>query len=245
MKLDVRTIAFSLALATFGWAAPAEACSLLRTWDWMTDTSLVRMRLTAERDTVYAGRWWLHPESRRWFEFRSPSTALTRVYGQAVRVDDIAGSSGAMAALRAGLAKSGGRAVVVVIGWAPCGDAMPWHKSAQWMPSRQPFLLIAHARDREQWIDGKPTFDVVGWEDPYPLNARRDDATRGAKGPVLSIAEYWDLLNRVPPRSLTGREREIALARLRAWVASQPSMADRFPANLILKDLADTERRGR
>ena len=217
----------------------AEACSLARSWARLTDTSLVRLRLTAERDTVYTGRWWLSPVSRGWRELRWPKIAAFPVFGQVVRVDDIAGGSGAVTALRAGLQKSRGRAVLVPLGIGADCAMLPWlDRSAAWIPARVPSVAIAVPRAPMYWVDGMPTFDVFAPDEPYPHSkGSAYDTPREAKAPWLPVGEYWELLNRVPPPTLTGRERDAALASLRAWVASRPGIADRFPANAMLRAL--------
>ena len=191
--------------------------------------------LRAERDTIPAGPWWRSPASSGRSEFaRSPTTALRATYGQLARVERVAGNRSLAREVRTGLTVSSNRVVLIPVGYGADCRSLPWRSSAAWIPPGEPSLLIARPRSRSQWIKGIPTFDVSAFHEPYPhaafLKYEVPDAT---KGEWLSVAEYWELLERLP---IDGPEvlRDLRLGKVRVWIAADSTRAQRFPANAIL-----------
>ena len=80
---------------------------------------------------------------------------------------------------------------------------------------------------------------MLALHEPYPhAELLKYDVPRASKGLWLSVAEYWELLERLPATIPRGVLREVRLRQVRAWIAADPSRAERFPANVILSAIA-------
>lgn len=157
-------------------------------------------------------------------------TERRAIYGQLVRVDQLAGPA-------TQLLPQGTREVVVVP-WdydAACRP-LAWGRSAQWVSPGTRGFYIASLREPEHWVAGKPTFDLhnpghlpyTGTE--YIREMGRDTAVAA----LLSPDQVFDFYQALPTADEVAMRKAGALGKLRQWVQSHPDLAQRPPVERLL-----------
>jgi hypothetical protein len=127
---------------------------------------------------------------------------------------------------------------IVVVPWeydAGC-DFQLWTEGMDWArPGPQIFQFMG---SRQLRVEGRATFDVLGWHTPYPAGALIEDWTRPAapRDAWLPAEAYFDLLSHLP-RSASpstgergdGSDTESGLDALTDWSEDNPEYAEAFP----------------
>lgn len=187
---------------------------------------------TALSDTVLAGPGAIRPTVARGHFGRG---AARTIYGQRVRVDQI----GAQATRAFG---PDAREVVMVPWDYDAGCApVAWNGSARWMAPERSGLFRAQIRPREHWVEGLPTFDLMGIAyQPYGGQLRRGEVSSQAgenSATRLTPEELLRFLDDVPPyrRSPDSLGTLILLRRF----AADPAMAKRYPVDEVISSLRD------
>jgi hypothetical protein len=176
------------------------------------------MLATARTDTVRAGPGTIGYEVR-------DTAALASIHGQRFRLDRLGGDVPAELA-----ALEGSEAVLVPYG-SHCGDAWRWREARWAAPGAQVFVDVT-PRPREQWVDGRPTFDVDMVHDRYPEGYRmyRDSAAE-----LMTPGQLFDLTRLLP----TFQEMETApmpaYRAFLAWARANPGLASRYPATAFME----------
>lgn len=202
--------------AAFAAGAPApDACSSRRIPGVRAE---LFMLATAREDTVRAGPGTIKYEVR-------DTAALESIHGQRFRLDRLGGDVPAELA-----ALEGSEAVLVPYG-SHCGDPWRWREARWAAPGAQVFVDVT-PRPREQWVDGRPTFDVDMVHDRYPegYGPYRDSVAE-----LMTPAQLFDLTRLLP----TYEEMEAAPApayrEFMAWARANPGLANRYPATAFME----------
>jgi hypothetical protein len=123
---------------------------------------------------------------------------------------------------------------------------MPWSRSARWVEDTSPGFYRLQLRAPAEWASGYPTFDALTADlQPYPHGLlyrsgyRGTDSVRAGLG--LTATEYFDLFTFLPTRDERDAQSAAAFARLDAWLAANPTIAERYPATLTLRLLRRTK----
>jgi hypothetical protein len=105
------------------------------------------------------------------------------------------------------------------------------------------FLLIP-TRSGSGKGDGRPVFDVLGWQQPYPVGELIPFWRKGPqKNPVwLTAQEFFELLTLLPSELAFRDEPEGALSSALDWMGRRPGRESAFPVPEIL---GEWEKRGR
>jgi hypothetical protein len=153
------------------------------------------------------------------------------IYGQVVRVDQLGGPA-------TRLLPQGTREVVVVP-WdydAAC-QPLAWGRSAQWVPPGTRGFYIASLRAPEHWVAGKPTFDLHNpGHLPYTGTERiREMGRDTAVSTLLSPDQVFDFYQALPTADEVAKRKAEALGMLRRWVQAHPDLAQRPPAEMLLR----------
>lgn len=127
---------------------------------------------------------------------------------------------------------------IVVVPWeydAGC-DYQLWTEGLDW--ARPGPQIFQFTRSRRLRVEGRATFDVLGWHTPYPAGAFIDGRTRPAapRDTWLPAEAYFDLLSHLP-RSASpssgergeGSDADSVLDALADWSEDNPEYADAFP----------------
>lgn len=176
---------------------------------------------TPRADTVLAG-----PGEFNYGQERG-APPLSTIHGQRFRLDRVGGDVPAALA-----GAEGGEAVLVPYG-SQCREVWRWNK-ARWAEPGTQVFADAVLRPREQWVNGRPTFDVDMVHDVYPESYKRyRDSVPDSK---LSPAEVFGLNQALPTWNQLQADTAEAYRRLNAWVRANPAMAARFPANLTVQE---------
>lgn len=173
---------------------------------------------TAREDTVQAGPGTVQYE-------REDTAALATIHGQRFRLDRLGGDVPAELA-----AVEGSEAVLVPYG-SQCGDAWRWREARWAAPGAQVFVDVT-LRPREQWVDGRPTFDADMVHDVYPEGYERYQVSNAE---LMTPPQLFDLTQLLP----TFEEAEAAPApayrAFLAWARANPGLASRFPATAFME----------
>ncbi|MGE0440276.1 MAG: hypothetical protein AB7S39_07265 [Gemmatimonadales bacterium] len=169
---------------------------------------------TPTRDTVLAG-----PGS---VEFIVADGHIGRassrtIYGQRVRIE------------RTLTPGSAGMTEAVLVPWdmAPDCTPVPWSATARWAQIGRRAVFYGQLRPRDQWLDSVPTVDVFGAHlKPYPEGFREDLSA----GEILTVDEFAELLERLPPANGEERDGSAAFRRLSEWLDANPGVRGREPA---------------
>lgn len=204
--------------------ADARACSLsgFPTVQWPRGAHMIA---TVQPDTVEAGpggvRYVVGPGHY--------GPAVDRaIHGQVVEVERIGG----MAARELGPSVKR----VVLVPWDYGADCTPtpWARSARWVAPGTRGLFTATLRDRAHWAGGLPTFDVhAAGNDPFP-QPDGDYDYDGEPDSLLSIEEYFSVLELLPSIARADSSAEEAFRPLFRWAEAHPELARRYPARGML-----------
>ncbi|MGH7563677.1 MAG: hypothetical protein ACREK5_04560 [Gemmatimonadota bacterium] len=202
-------------------------------------------------DSVEAG-----PGDKRVFPHRyddpgirldEPLAKLPRpVFGQVFQIEEI--ETPRATGPREALVTSGNR--VVIVPWEYRGDCRTtlWRESARWVePGARGFFVVGDPRPPDQWAAGLPTFDVSGWQNPYPHAEfmKIDFRYRSGGKPVLDVDEFRSLYDALPTWEEVAADPERAYARLESWRETHPEAAERFPATRIWAEASGQIERSR
>ncbi|MFN2563975.1 MAG: hypothetical protein ABR499_03035 [Gemmatimonadaceae bacterium] len=163
-------------------------------------------------------------------------------FGQSARVRQIGGALSAQRKRELETALAASDSVVVLVPWdisAGCAP-LPWRSSVRWITPGTAGLFRGRLRARNAWVRGVPTLDVhTPTIEPYPggplgVRARPSPATRGA---WLTPRELFGLIHVLPIESALRRQPEAATEPLRRWAQANPTLAARYPAADILRQL--------
>ncbi|MCE9601581.1 MAG: hypothetical protein K8S21_05110 [Gemmatimonadetes bacterium] len=193
---------------------------------------------TALGDTVRAGPGTMRPIVALGHSGRGQPR---EIFGQRVHVDRVGG--------RARRAFPAGATDVVLVPWDFDASCQPvtWGRSALWLAPGTAGLFSAELRDREHWVDGLPTFDVMTTAfHPYPIALESAARSRsGLRAPLalLTAEELLRFFDALPPRR-TVPDSLAALADLRR-LAADPELAVKYPVTEFLRDAQDEFQRAR
>lgn len=88
-----------------------------------------------------------------------------------------------------------------------------------------------------------PVFDVLGWEQPYPvapvLAFRR--RVSGGTTPWLTAREYYELLVRLPGEHAYRARPRAAVRPLLRWLEEHPDLHDAFPVTELVTEMEEME----
>ena len=168
-------------------------------------------------------RWWWKAHITRWFRRlrdRPP-------YGQVARLEYVGG---------AGSSRVGNARDVVLVSWSTasmCGPALRQERTPA-LAVNERLFLTATLRDTVHWISGLPTFDMG--TDHFSHFDREH-----RKGPIdrarqrMRAHEVLSAYEALPAyEALRYQESAAALAPLRAWARSHPTLADQHPAQRMI-----------
>lgn len=213
-----------LGTAAGGSGAPREpACSTGRVFGVRSSLFVLA---TAGADTVRAG-----PGPIRYNAGADDPASLATIHGQRFRLDRVGGD---VPAELAGAA--GGEAVLVPYGWE-CRETWRWREARWATPGAQVFVDAA-LRPREQWVDGRPTFDVEVVHDVYPENYVQrylDSAVA-----MLTPAEVFEMNAALPTWEQVEADTASAYGGFLAWARANPALIDRFPAHHAMRDAQES-----
>lgn len=216
------TFAFVLLAVT---PSPATACSLRPPWEYRTPRSVPFIG-TALSDTLLAGPGMMNPIVAIGHSGRGQPR---EIFGQRVQIDRVGDI--------ARRAFPQGATEVVLVPWdfdAGC-ETVAWGRSARWLSPGTAGLFSAELRDREHWVDGLPTFDVLSTAfQPYRSaseNARRQLPLLDSKA-LLTADELLRFFDELPlPSSVP--DSVVALAELRR-LTSDPVVASKYPVKQFI-----------
>jgi hypothetical protein len=208
------------AVAALEASAPAAAaCSIGRLFSVRAEVFVLA---TAGADTVRTG-----PGRVRYTVPASDTAALAGIHGQRFRLDRLGGD------LPPELAGREGSEAVLVPYSSECREVWPWTRGLWAEPGSQ-MLVDGSLRVREQWVDGRPTFDVN-----LPLARYPEGYTMwldSIPGDPLSGTEMFDLTAVLPTYEQAEAAPAAAYAPLLAWARANPRLAARFPATPVLEE---------
>jgi hypothetical protein len=168
-------------------------------------------------------RWWWKARITRWFRRlrdRPP-------YGDIARLEYIGGVHSSYV----GKARD-----VVIVRWSStsmCGPALRLERTPA-LAAGERLFLTATLRDTAHWISGLPTFDRTldhfsHYEREHWKPATERDPQRMSARDVLSAYEALPAYE-----TLRHHESSAALAPLRAWALSHPTLAEEYPAQRMI-----------
>ena len=225
--------ALLLAVSLGAAAAPAAACSLIAPWG-LRDASSLPFMATALADTLVAGAGAMQVTVQEGHFGRGrPRT----IHGQLVRLDSLgARGRGAL----------GGATHAVLVPWDYGADCSPvaWGRSARWIAPGAQGLFTGPLRPREHWVDGLPTFDIVGTQfQPYPQARSAFGRFVDPGTPLLPAVELLHLLDSLPSRfPLTDT---LATHRVLAALLADTARARAYPVAQLIRDATYTLAEGR
>ena len=189
---------------------------------------------TARSDTMLAGPGTLHPTG---LGGHAGDGRPRPVYGQLVRIDTVAG--GHADDVRRALGRFSERDVLLVPwDYDPGCETTYWNRSARWVEPGLVSFYEARLRPDSLWVGGRPTLDVFyGSTKPYPHNPSfradygytEEERSRAS----LTVHERFTFQEVLPvyehgPSSTPDSLRDQPLRR---WVAANPELAKRYPAD--------------
>jgi hypothetical protein len=215
-------LASAAAAASTARAAADAACSSGRLMGVRAELFVLA---TARADTVLAGPGALNYSRER------NAPPLSTIHGQRFRLDRVGGN------VPAALANAGGGDAVLVPYGSECRDVRRWSK-ARWAEPGTQVFADAVLRPRQQWVEGRPTFDVEMVHDVYPhsYDRYRDSVPENE----LSPPQVFGLNQALPTWSQVQVDTAAAYRRLNAWVRANPGLAARFPANRAVAEARET-----
>jgi hypothetical protein len=226
MHTRARLIATAAAVATVLWhvsaSAGAKSCTYVPTYPSAIGRHSFMLG-TATAGTVAAPIDTQHMYARR------------MVPAQVMTVSDVAGYQAE--AIRGGLRASGGSAVFVrhLVG-AGCGPRLAMDGALDTAGVNGLYLGVPRASD--QWIDGRPTFDVF----PAPLYPlpQRLSGTGGLIGsarrdttPTMTASELFTMYRALWVESVSAGDADEIERRLRRWIANNQRVARKRPGGTV------------
>jgi hypothetical protein len=208
---------------------PARTCSLQNIG--IARSPGAYMVFVASRDSVAVPAW-SRPSAR-------PPESST-AFGQLVRVTRFLDGT----ATRSADLPASGFEMAVLVPWglsAGCGTTGWGGASHLWVRSSEPAFVNASLRPRSAWANGIPTFDVyVAYEEPFPhepwLSANHVVEPPRDRGQILTADEYFQLYTALPTFEDWERGPHESRVRIRAWLASRPALASKYPASALLAE---------
>lgn len=226
-----RAVLFAVSLGAA--AAPAAACSLRAPWG-LRDGSSVPFLATAMPDTLPAGAGTMRVTVQMGHFGRGVPRAI---HGQRVRIDSLGAR---------GRRTVGDATHAVLVPWDYGADCSPvtWGRSARWIAPGTQGLFTAALRPREHWVDGLPTFDIIGTQfQPYPQARAGFGRFVEAGTPLLPAGELLHLLDSVPPRFPL--EDTLATRRVLAALLADTARARAYPVAEMIREAAYALAEGR
>jgi len=151
------------------------------------------------------------------------------IYGQVVRVDRTGGPATRL------LPPGTHEAVVVPWDYDSLCRPLPWGRSARWVSPGTPGFFIAELRAPEDWVGGRPTFDL---HNPGSLPYTGSETFRGIGrhdvSSLLSPDQVFDLYRAAPTASEVADRKAESLGALRRWVQDHADLAQRPPAEMLV-----------
>lgn len=199
-------------------AASAPACSSGRLMGMRASLILL---VTARADTVRAG-----PGSVAYDAALGDSAALARIHGQRFRLDRVGGDVPPALA-----GAEGGEAVLVPYG-AECRDVWPW-REARWASPGAQLFMDATLRPRDQWVEGRPTFDVDLVHNVYPRSYRKYE---GHDVDPLTPAQVFEMNAALPTWEQAEADPAAAYQGFLRWARAHEPLTARFPAAYAMEE---------
>lgn len=130
-------------------------------------------------------------------------------------------------------------------GWVPAGDTVVFLLTPTRTGADVPESSYSAAAGEGSAGGGDPpVFDVLGWEQPYPvapvLAFRR--RVSGGTTPWLTAREYYELLARLPGEHAYRARPRAAVRPLLRWLEEHPDLHDAFPVTELVTEMAELER---
>ena len=129
---------------------------------------------------------------------------------------------------------------VILVPWAHGPDCSPirWDESRPWKPPADTAFYTGRLRPKSDWISGVPTFDILmAWREPM-LQTNDSRLYRASPSElVLTPAEFLGFYATLPTDRELAQRSQQALARVDAWAADHPTLANRDPARSIRANL--------
>lgn len=128
-----------------------------------------------------------------------------------------------------------GPVVLVPWGFDEVCRPIDWTGSWRWATIDAEGFYRGQLRPAENWIDGRPTFDVHAavWEG-FPESPWKHPLSDGRQ--LLSAAELFDLYDRLPTAESIGMRPYGAVSNLVAWRRDAGDLADRYPARTLVAE---------
>ena len=135
-----------------------------------------------------------------------------------------------------GGAGSPGRFTAVPWAFGPGCAGEAW-QAPEWVaPGDTVAFLLVPTRVRSPEADGLPVFDVLGWQQPYPVGELIPFWRKGPReNPVwLTAREFYELLTVLPLELAFRSDPDRALAPALDWMARRPERESAFPVPELL-----------
>lgn len=129
-----------------------------------------------------------------------------------------------------------GRFVVVPWGFGPGCAGEAW-QAPEWVAAGDTVAFLLHPTRVLNPEPGEtPTFDVLGWQQPYPVGDLIPFWRKGRQvNPEwISATEFYELLTVLPSEMAFRQDAEAALGRAWNWVDRKPGRRGAFPVSEIL-----------
>ena len=137
-------------------------------------------------------------------------------------------------------AEDSGRFIAVPWGFGPGCAGEAW-QAPEWVsPGDTVAFLLVPTRARSSRAEGLPVFDVLGWQQPYPVGDLIPFWRKGPQvNPVwLTAQEFYGLLTVLPSKAAFRTEARASLAPALEWLARDPGRRVAFPVPEILDEWA-------
>jgi hypothetical protein len=206
-------------------------CTLKPLEHRLRNTHAVAFIGTVDADTLLAG-----PGTKRYIIDQGHYGRGNRrtIYGQSARLERA--ERAATPALRDAVATD---SFVVLVPWdysASC-EPVPWTQSARWLAPGTRGVFVGELRDRNQWVDNRPTFDVTPAAAVYPPPWSNYRGERWATVGTLSADEFLSLYEVLPDGRSLQATPDSAVAPLLRWATAFPELAAKEPAAHLLRRL--------
>ncbi|MGW8265823.1 MAG: hypothetical protein ACWGSQ_05600 [Longimicrobiales bacterium] len=131
-----------------------------------------------------------------------------------------------------------GRFIAVPWEFGPGCAGEAWRDPVWVTPGDTVAFLLFPTRSRSADPDELAVFDVLGWQQPYPVGELIPFWRKGPrKNPVwLTAGEFFELLTVLPSELAYRRDPDAALAPALGWLARRPGRESSFPIPEILQE---------